>query len=76
MTITLSWAASNGATSYEYCFALTAASCTNWKSVGAARTVNVPNLAKNKAYFWNVRARNSAGFTVSNGGVWKFTTRR
>jgi len=77
LSIKLSWAASTGATSYEYCFALTAAGCTNWKSVGTARTVTVPNLAKNKAFYWNVRAKNVAGFTVSNNGtVWKFTTRR
>ncbi|MBM4228267.1 MAG: hypothetical protein FJ164_11045 [Gammaproteobacteria bacterium] len=75
-TITLSWAASSGAASYEYCFATTAAQCTNWKSVGTAKSVTVRNLARNRAYFWDVRAKNSSGATVANGGVWKFTTAR
>ena len=76
LTLTLSWAASSGATSYEYCFATSAAACTNWKSVATARSVTVRSLARNRAYFWNVRAKNTAGITVANGSVWKFTTIR
>lgn len=76
LTLTLSWAASTGATSYEYCFATTATKCTNWKSVGTARSVTVRSLARNKVYFWNVRSKNRSGTTVANGGVWKFTTIR
>jgi subtilisin family serine protease len=76
VNIVLSWAASSGATSYEYCLATTAAKCTNWKSVGTARSVTVRSLARNRAYFWNVRAKNRSGTTVANGGVWKFTTIR
>jgi hypothetical protein len=76
LTLTLSWAASVRATSYEYCFAPSAAACTNWKSVAAARTVTVRSLARNRAYYWNVRAKNTAGITVANGSVWKFTTIR
>lgn len=76
LTLTLSWAASVGATSYEYCFATSAAACTNWKSVATARSVTVRSLVRNRAYFWNVRAKNTAGTTVATGGVWKFTTIR
>jgi hypothetical protein len=74
--ITLTWAASTRATSYEYCIALTTASCTNWKSTGTARTVTVTGLAKNKTYFWQVRAKNAGGTTLSNTTFWKFTTAR
>ncbi|MFN7472312.1 MAG: hypothetical protein ACK5S9_11775, partial [Roseiflexaceae bacterium] len=76
LTLTLSWAASSAATSYEYCFATSAAACTNWKSVATARSVAVRSLARNRTYFWNVRAKNTAGTTVATGGVWKFTTIR
>lgn len=76
LTLTLSWRASSGATSYEYCLALTAAKCTNWLNVGNKLSVSVRNLQRNKAYFWQVRAKNSVGTTVATGGVWKFTTVR
>ena len=73
-SITLSWAASTYATSYEYCVALTTAACTTWKSTGTARTAAVTGLAKNKAYYWQVRAKNTAGTTLSSSTFWKFTT--
>jgi len=73
-SITLSWAASTRATSYEYCIALTTATCTTWKSTGTARTATITGLAKNKTYFWQVRAKNAGGTTLSNSTFWKFTT--
>jgi hypothetical protein len=73
-SLTLSWAASTYATSYEYCIALTTASCTNWKSTGTARTAAVTGLTKNKAYYWQVRAKNVGGTTLSSSTFWKFTT--
>lgn len=73
-TVTLKWNASTRATSYEYCIALSTRACTNWKNVGTARQVTVRNLAKNKAYFWQVRAKNTGGTTLANGGYFKFTT--
>ncbi len=76
LTLTLSWTASSAVTSYEYCLANTAAACTNWKSVGVARSVTVRGLLRNKDYYWNVRAKNVAGFTIANGGIWKFKTIR
>jgi hypothetical protein len=75
-TLTLSWAASSNATSYEYCIAKTAATCTTWKSSGAARTATISGLAKNTVYYWQIRAKNSAGTTLSSTTHWKFTTSR
>lgn len=73
---TLTWEASTRATSYEYCIALTTAACTNWITTGAVRSVTVSSLANNKAYYWQVRAKNAAGTVLATGGFWKFTTLR
>jgi hypothetical protein len=73
-SVKLSWAASTRATSYEYCIALTTATCTTWKSTGTARTAAVTGLAKNKSYYWQARAKNTAGTTLSASTFWKFTT--
>ena len=75
-TVTLTWAASTRATSYEYCIALTQAACTNWKSTGTKTTVAVAGLAKAKSYFWQVRAKNTGGTTISSSGYRKFTTQK
>lgn len=73
-TVTLTWVASARATSYEYCIALTQVACTNWKSAGVATRATVSGLAKNKIYYWQVRAKNAGGTTVASGGFGKFTT--
>jgi hypothetical protein len=73
-SVKLTWAASTRATSYEYCIALTTTACSTWKSTGTARTASVTGLAKNKSYYWQVRARNTAGTTLSSSTFWKFTT--
>jgi hypothetical protein len=75
-TVTITWAASTRAASYEYCIALTQAACTNWKSTGTKTTVAVAGLAKAKSYFWQVRAKNTGGTTTSSGGYRKFTTKK
>ena len=72
--VNAAWAASTRATSYEYCIALSARACTNWKSVGTKRIATVTGLAKNKTYFWQVRAKNASGTTIATGPTWKFTT--
>ena len=72
-SVTLAWAASTRATSYEYCIALTTAACTTWKST-TARIAAVTGLTKNKAYYWQVRAKNTIGTTLSASTFWKFTT--
>ena len=75
-TVTLTWAASTRAASYEYCVALTQAACTNWKNTGTKTTVAVSGLAKAKSYFWQVRAKNTGGTTISLGGYRKFTIQK
>jgi hypothetical protein len=75
-SVTLTWAASTRAISYEYCIALTVGTCSNWKSTGANRSVTVSGLLKNKEYFWQVRATNAAGTIFANGSYWRFTTAR
>jgi hypothetical protein len=75
-TVTLTWAASTRAASYEYCVALTQVACTNWKSTGTKTTVAVAGLAKAKSYFWQVRAKNAGGTTISSAGYRKFTTKK
>ena len=44
------------------------------KSTGTKTTVAVSGLAKAKSYFWQVRAKNTAGKTLSASTFWKFTT--
>ncbi|MFN7983783.1 MAG: fibronectin type III domain-containing protein [Vicinamibacterales bacterium] len=66
--LTLSWAASSGAASYEYCVGTAVNSCT-WTSTGTTRSVRV-NLSSRTTYFWQVRARNTAGTTDANASTW------
>jgi Putative Ig domain/IPT/TIG domain/F5/8 type C domain/NedA-like, galactose-binding domain len=72
-TVMLTWQASSGATSYEYCLDTTNNSACDgsWVSVGGQTTASVP-MAPN-VYWWQVRARNSVGTTDSTGGWWTFT---
>jgi photosystem II stability/assembly factor-like uncharacterized protein len=71
---TLSWGTSNGATSYEYCYA-TSTDCNNWTSVGTNTSVALSGLSNNQTYYWQVRAVNASGNTQANGGTyWSFTT--
>ncbi len=74
---TLSWGASTGATSYEYCLDATVNSACDgtWTSTGTARTASRTGLATSTRYEWQVRARNAAGVTDANAGTWwTFTT--
>ncbi len=75
VNVTLSWANSPFASSYEYCMSMSI-TCTVWKNVGNVRSIVVTNLQRNKSYYWNVRAKNSIGLTNSTAGMWKFTTVR
>ncbi len=68
----LTWSASTGATSYEYCIDRTNnSSCDSgsWTSTGTSITASV-GLRAGAAYYWQVRARNSRGTTAANGGSW------
>ena len=72
---TLSWQASESATSYEYCYSSTAGSCTKWNPVGTDTSVTLSGLAPNYTYYWQVRAVNPSGTTEADAGTWwSFTT--
>ena len=76
--LTLSWAASSGAASYDYCVDTTNdnACLGGWVNVGAATSVTVSGLSSRTTYYWQVRATNASGQTLANGGTWwRFTTR-
>jgi hypothetical protein len=71
---TLSWGASSGATSYQYCYATTSG-CTSWVSTGTATSVSLSGLSNNTTYYWQVRAVNLSGTTQADSGTyWSFTT--
>ncbi len=72
---TLSWGASSGATSYEYCVNTSATCAGAWTSMGSATTAVLPTRAYRATYYWQVRARNATGTTDANAGAWwSFTT--
>lgn len=73
---TLSWAASTGAASYEYCYDTSANSTCNsaWTST-ASTSANLGGLSLITTYYWQVRAINASGTTYADGGTWwSFTT--
>ncbi|HYN08249.1 MAG TPA: FG-GAP-like repeat-containing protein [Vicinamibacterales bacterium] len=71
-SLTLQWLSSSGAASYEYCYdTLNNNICdTSWTSAGSALSVPVSGLSASTTYFWQTRARNVAGVTEANGGIW------
>ena len=75
---TLSWGASSGATSYEYCYNTSNDNaCSNWINNGASTSVGLSSLDSYHTYYWHVRAINSGGTTYSNASTtafWSFTT--
>ncbi len=74
---TLTWDASSGATSYEYCYDTTSGnSCDgSWTSAGANTSADISGLSANTTYYWQVRANNGGGATPANDGTWwSFTT--
>ena len=75
--VTLSWAASTGATSYQVCVdTVNNNACDGaWTSTGATRTYKSALVAKT-VYYWQVRAVNAGGTTDANTSVWwKLTTK-
>jgi hypothetical protein len=75
---TLTWGASSGATSYEYCHDTSNNnSCdTSWISTGGSTSAGLSGLTNNRTYYWQIRAVNTAGNTEANGGTWwSFTAR-
>lgn len=69
---TISWGASAGATSYEYCVdSSNDNSCDGvWTNNGTATAATVSGLVTGSSYFWQVRANNSYGTTEANAGSW------
>lgn len=65
---TLSWDASNGAISYEYCYdTVNDNLCSGtWTGAGMSNSVALSNLATGN-YYWQVRAKNPIGTTYANG---------
>ena len=71
--VTLSWETSAGATDYAYCYA-TSPGCTSWVSVGTATSAGLSGLSYGATYYWQVRASNTLGDTLADGGAyWSFT---
>lgn len=79
----LSWTASAGATSYQYCFSpnyidSNCAYLGGWKDIGNVTTYTIPSDTKliwGSRYYWQIRAVNSGGSTLANDGAWwTFTT--
>lgn len=74
--VALSWGASSGAVSYQFCVAASASCATSWASVGSATSASVSGLDSRQQYYWQVRALNPDGTTEANGGIWwSFRTR-
>ncbi|MEJ5310436.1 MAG: choice-of-anchor Q domain-containing protein [Anaerolineae bacterium] len=74
---TLSWGASSGAATYEYCYDMTNnATCDGtWTSVGGSTSVGLSGLLTDTTYYWQTRAVNAGGTTYADSGTWwSFTT--
>jgi hypothetical protein len=67
----LGWAASCGATSYEYCLDTTDNNICDagWISTGRSTVVSM-STPPGVPYYWQIRARNAAGTTEANAGAW------
>ncbi len=74
---TLSWEASPGALSYEYCYYKSGQTCV-WTSNGDSTSKSLTGLLSDTTYAWHVRALGAGGLiTYSNGASgasWTFTT--
>ncbi|GAB4546835.1 MAG: hypothetical protein Fur002_22250 [Anaerolineales bacterium] len=71
--IVLNWAASTGATGYEYCIDQVAGSTcdTSWQSIGNVLTISQGGLPAGSDFYWQVRASNAAPSAVeADGGTW------
>ena len=76
-SVTLSWAVSTRATSYEYCYDTSNDNaCSTWISIGTATSQTLTGLTNAVTYYWQVRAKNAGGYTYANAAAtnfWPFT---
>jgi hypothetical protein len=72
---TLTWEASDRASSYEYCYGITNP-CSNWTTAGSNTSISLSGLGNNTTYYWQVRAVNAGGTAYANGVTtdWSFST--
>ncbi|MBK8824491.1 MAG: fibronectin type III domain-containing protein [Anaerolineales bacterium] len=75
-SLTLNWAGSAGATSYEYCYDTTNDNvCSTWVNNGASTSKALSGLSAGTSYYWQVRAKNIGGAINANTNTWwSFTT--
>ena len=68
----LSWSASSGANSYEYCLDIYNDNVCNgtWTSTGTSTSAGLGGLPLSATIYWQVRAVNAAGLTYADGGAW------
>lgn len=77
-SVTLSWGASNGAASYEYCLS-DSASCSIWTPNGASTSVTLYDLTGGATFYWQARAKDGGGAVIAyadgaEGAYWEFST--
>ena len=78
LTLSLTWSASSGALSYQYCLDTTndSACSGSWISAGTQLSVTVSGLKYGTLYYWQVRAlkTNTNPTQASGGSWWQFRT--
>jgi hypothetical protein len=75
-SLTLSWAASADATSYEYCYDISNDNgCSAWINNGTSTSATITGLTPGLPYYWQVRASNkNSSIQANNGTWWSFST--
>jgi uncharacterized repeat protein (TIGR01451 family) len=77
ISLTLSWAATDGADHYRYCNSSAISTCIPGINAGTATSVTLNGLLPGATYYWQVRACADAGctlFTNANSGAhWSYT---
>ncbi len=74
LDLSLTWQASTGASSYEYCYRGSSDPCTQWITNGASKSASLSGLQNGVTYYWYVRAVNSTGVTYADYSATAFST--
>jgi subtilase family serine protease len=71
-SVVLAWGASAGATGYEVCVDVVdnGVCDTSFVNVGTALSYTKTALDDSTTYYWQVRARDTHGYTLANNGAW------